>query len=374
MVQYNVPAVVGIIIGFGHGSGRRCQYRRACVQHDINSAVACGLPGDRMDPAAEGHGQGDAALSFHGPLESDLLLLQLNGAARRFLLRGCGIGSQGHRGDQHSHTGPSRQHPGKGFALVIHNMYQPFFQTLLLRKAGGKMRCGNGAQLQQQLAVSGPPRLVPAPAHGLVAGELTDPVQLPQQPPGRRVEPVEHRDRHSYPLDQKVTPPPVSQLVGEQGLQGLSLQGQAGQHHNGPQQSHQHGGDGIRAANQLGRASVWAGKGGVSCLGLLWGGTGTAQDAPGKPGIAYSPHRQYHSGSGQPHHPQKGFCGHRRCAGRYRLRRGASRLLWDGQGPRLLRCLHRLVEQAVGGGPGTQKAQQHQDPQDIDRPGRDLSF
>ena len=126
VVQHNVLAIHGGEIGLGHRPGRRRQHRRARVQHDVNAAVVCGLAGDGMDPAAEGDRQGDAAPGLHGPLEGGIPLDRLDGDVRLGLLRG-GVGTQGHRGEQHGHTGPRRQHPGKGFALVIHNVCQPFF-------------------------------------------------------------------------------------------------------------------------------------------------------------------------------------------------------------------------------------------------------
>ena len=186
---------------------------------------------------------------------------------------------------------------------------------------------------------------------------------------------MQHSDCHGKPLDSQIVPPPVGQLMGEQPLQGLPIQRPAGQHKNRTYQPHQHGGGCLRAAHQLGRTAVRVGKNPIGRLSLLWGGPGTAQDAPGKPDIAHPAHHQHHTSSRPPHRPQQGLRGNRSRM----LLRLDRRLAWDagllrdGQGPRLLGPLHSLTEQAVRGGPGAQKTQQHQNPKPIDCPGGDFS-
>ena len=106
-----------------------------------------------------------------------------------------------------------------------------------------KARVSSGGQDQQQLSVPRPAGAVPAADRLLVAGQLTVLLQPADQPPHRRIEPVDRPGQDGQPLDPKIMPPPVDQLVGQDPLPLLRTQLPLRKQDPGTQQSH-HQGDG----------------------------------------------------------------------------------------------------------------------------------
>ena len=114
------------------------------------------------------------------------------------------------------------EHGGKGSDsafLIVHDLFQSFFQILFLRGEGGGDHAGGkggtGRHVQKGVAVG----LLFTAGHGaqkhLIAAELAGAVNLPSCDPGQGIEPMqgEHGDRN--PLVQGVLPAVMHQLVAE---------------------------------------------------------------------------------------------------------------------------------------------------------------
>ena len=129
--------------------------------------------------------------------------------------RGTGRQTAAKQDDQGEHGGKASD----SAFLIMHDLFQSFFQILFLRREGGGDHAGGkggtGRHVQKGVAVG----LLFTAGHGaqkhLIAAELAGAVNLPSCDPGQGIEPMqgEHGDRN--PLVQGVLPAVMHQLVTE---------------------------------------------------------------------------------------------------------------------------------------------------------------
>ena len=67
VAEHDVAPILSVKAGLLHRPVRRGQHRSPGVPWDVDAAVGCGFPGDRMHPAAVQGGEGHGAVRFQGP-------------------------------------------------------------------------------------------------------------------------------------------------------------------------------------------------------------------------------------------------------------------------------------------------------------------